>query len=840
VAVGIAGALLGQVARLRLYDGPGPTGTPSVGTQPSDTLRTEPVSGTLGGAPSDGAGDGAGDGTGPPGAGAAATLPAGAGPGPGGRRAGAAAGGPTATPRPPTAAPWREAPFPAALATARGLARDGEPALAEATVRAVLAGPEPAARQAAGELARVLWDRGEAAAALDALEAASAGGGPAALPVPARLLYAEALEAAGRTEAALAAYDSYLAAVPAMAAEVGLSRGQLLFLAGRYEAALADFRRARDGAVDTRSASLAALRTGNALLQVDDPRGALAAYRDAFDRADNDADRAQALAGEIAALIEGGDTPAAHAVRRRLVRELPDQALAAAALGRLKEAGQAVPPEDEAGVLNAGGDPAAAVRLLTSTLGAGPLPSSGRAVALADAYRSQGDDTAALAVLDAALAGGADGATGAAALLRAEILADLDRHEEAVLAYEAAAARGPDLAGDALWARSTLLDRLADPRAAGAYAAMAEAAPGHGRAAEARFRAGLAAWRQGRPAEAAAQWSLGAEVGAGQIGERSRAGYWLGRAAAAMGDLPTAESWWRRVQDGDPLGYYGLLSAERLGQPPAPAAAGAGPPQEATWRWLASWRPGLDAAGWQQARAGVAARDEVARAQAWLDLGRPAAARADLTALGRSLGEDLAARAALAWEAERLGVPRAAMALAEGVLAAAPPAARLTAPAAFLRLAYPQGYGALVRSEAAANGLSPALLFALVRQESAFEPGIRSSAGAVGLTQIMPDTGQHLADRLGLAAFQVEDLRRPATNIRLGAHFLGSQLAAYDGEVAPALAAYNGGPGNAARWWPEAGGDPALFVEGIDYPETASYVKRVLAGRAAYERLGVR
>jgi soluble lytic murein transglycosylase len=227
----------------------------------------------------------------------------------------------------------------------------------------------------------------------------------------------------------------------------------------------------------------------------------------------------------------------------------------------------------------------------------------------------------------------------------------------------------------------------------------------------------------------------------------------------------------------------------------------------------------------------------VARAAAWLALDRRSSAATELTVLADGLWGNLPARAALAEQADGLGLARAALPMADGVLQDMPPAQRLAAPPAFQRLAYPVPYGELVREAAADSGVPAPLLFAVIRQESRFEPGVSSGAGAVGLMQVMPDTGQHLADRLGLAEFTPADLVKPAVSLRLGANFLGQQLADYDGRVVPALAAYNAGPGNAARWWQEAGGDEDLAVELIDFPETAGYVRRVVAAAAAYERL---
>jgi soluble lytic murein transglycosylase len=103
--------------------------------------------------------------------------------------------------------------------------------------------------------------------------------------------------------------------------------------------------------------------------------------------------------------------------------------------------------------------------------------------------------------------------------------------------------------------------------------------------------------------------------------------------------------------------------------------------------------------------------------------------------------------------------------------------------------------------------------------------------------QIMPDTGRHVASMLGDVAYDHTDLTDPATSIRYGAWFLARLVERYDGRERVALAAYNGGPGNADRWLADARSDDDAFVEIIDFAETRRYVRRVLEALAQYERL---
>jgi soluble lytic murein transglycosylase-like protein len=117
-------------------------------------------------------------------------------------------------------------------------------------------------------------------------------------------------------------------------------------------------------------------------------------------------------------------------------------------------------------------------------------------------------------------------------------------------------------------------------------------------------------------------------------------------------------------------------------------------------------------------------------------------------------------------------------------------------------------YDGLIQAAAQRNGVDPALLKGLIRQESNFDPNAGSGAGAVGLTQLMPGTA---------ASLGVSDPRDPAQSIEGGAKYLRQQLDAFGGDEAKALAAYNAGPGAVQRY----GGVPP-------YAETQSYVQRVL------------
>lgn len=127
-------------------------------------------------------------------------------------------------------------------------------------------------------------------------------------------------------------------------------------------------------------------------------------------------------------------------------------------------------------------------------------------------------------------------------------------------------------------------------------------------------------------------------------------------------------------------------------------------------------------------------------------------------------------------------------------------------------------YAPLIEQAAARNGLNPAILHGLIQQESGFDPSARSSAGALGLTQLMPSTA---------ASLGVAEPLDPAQSIEGGARYLSQLLQQFAGNTADALAAYNAGPGAVAQY----GGVPP-------YSETQQYVGKVLGYAAAYSQGG--
>jgi peptidoglycan lytic transglycosylase len=139
-------------------------------------------------------------------------------------------------------------------------------------------------------------------------------------------------------------------------------------------------------------------------------------------------------------------------------------------------------------------------------------------------------------------------------------------------------------------------------------------------------------------------------------------------------------------------------------------------------------------------------------------------------------------------------------------------------PGWFQRLWYPLRYEQIVRGHARNYDLDPALLAAVIYQESKFKADAESKSGAIGLMQLLPDTAKGIALHTGGSAFRVADLYDPELNVRYGCWYLRHLLRKY-GDERTALAAYNAGQDNVDRWRRDG--------SGIQFAETRAYVNRV-------------
>jgi soluble lytic murein transglycosylase len=164
---------------------------------------------------------------------------------------------------------------------------------------------------------------------------------------------------------------------------------------------------------------------------------------------------------------------------------------------------------------------------------------------------------------------------------------------------------------------------------------------------------------------------------------------------------------------------------------------------------------------------------------------------------------------------------------AAGTLAAAGLAIWRSEPVWLDRLRYPLRYETIVVGHAERYDLEPAFLAAVIYAESRFRADARSEAGALGLMQLLPETGKAIAERTGGDRFVVADLLDPEINVRYGSWYLRELLDKYR-DRATALAAYHAGQGNVDRWLEQR--------KGVQFPETRAYVAAVLDAVPVYRR----
>ncbi|HZA98669.1 MAG TPA: transglycosylase SLT domain-containing protein [Gemmatimonadales bacterium] len=352
-------------------------------------------------------------------------------------------------------------------------------------------------------------------------------------------------------------------------------------------------------------------------------------------------------------------------------------------------------------------------------------------------------------------------------------------------------------------------DNRAEAEARRLYRVVANRYPTSRFAPTARFRAGMIVLLGGNPKLAAREFDLLAERHPGSD-EALGAIYWAGRAWAAAGDTVRARTRWQTVATRDPLSYYAALSAKRLGD---------GPP----------WSP----AAAPDSFASDPLIDQVVRRAPQLSrLGMRQEARWELDRLVRAPDTSSERLLILANAFRSQGMASQAIQLARRALAqGAPPDART------YRLIYPIVHVDALLAEAGEQGVDPTFVAALIRQESNFNPGATSPAGARGLAQVMPELGERLAKELNYPVWDPVLLYQPDVSIQLGAFHLRELLGRYD-KRAHILAAYNAGAPRVERWSKRIGvDDPEVFAEQISFVETRDYVRIIQRNVEIYRAL---
>ncbi len=314
--------------------------------------------------------------------------------------------------------------------------------------------------------------------------------------------------------------------------------------------------------------------------------------------------------------------------------------------------------------------------------------------------------------------------------------------------------------------------------------------------------AGLALWHERNYAGAADNFAIAGSSPYASGWMSSAGSYWAGRAHGRAGNKSQAQSWYAKAAKHDRT-FYGLLATQALGRKPA-----------------FDWREPQFAYSDEKK---LLSTPEGRRAAAFVAAGQYELAERELVHFDYSKNPEMR-RVALAY-ATHVGLPSVAMRLGSRADNRRDKAARPYDAALYPLMPWEPRRGFTV---------DPALIHAIVRQESRFNPQARNPSGASGLMQIMPATARHILRGVNVADADIAPLLgRPADNLTLGQSYIKELLADknVNGDMISMLAAYNAGPGNLARWKQKFGNidDPLLFAEMIPVAETRTYVKRVMA-----------
>ncbi len=320
--------------------------------------------------------------------------------------------------------------------------------------------------------------------------------------------------------------------------------------------------------------------------------------------------------------------------------------------------------------------------------------------------------------------------------------------------------------------------------------------------------------------------------------------FWVGKALLKLGKTREARTYFEKAASADEEAYYGLRARDlsqstSLGLDYQIQALDETAEREEAEAWLATWLEGPshdDDLG----SLTPAVEEDLCfqRGEDLLAVGLLDENRAEFDALRKEVLTDPLILYQLALAFRERGVYRLSILCAKRLILLSPVESVGQAPHFFQRLVYPIYFDDLVVAEAQANGFDPLLLFALIWQESLFQGQAASWAGAQGLTQVMPATGDWIALQLRWKNYQPKLLYRPYLNVKFGAWYLARQLRDFENNLFAALAAYNGGPGNAARWLELVeDGDDDLFVESISNAEPRRYVEKVYEHYAMYRAL---
>jgi soluble lytic murein transglycosylase len=672
----------------------------------------------------------------------------------------------------------------------------------------------------------------------------------------ATLMAARAYQAANQCDKAIAHYQAYQTYETLLNDRIYEWIGDCHAAGARSEDAIGAYRQALGSTDDLGVQVSLREKIADAYLGLEDHDAAVAEYDEILELAQLEDYRAKIeyLAGQ--ALAAAGQTEAAFERYHRAVDSYPQAEYAYFSLVELVYGGAEV-DEFQRGLVDyyAGANYpdayGASIRAFDRYLTSGTAEKVDQALYYrALAQRAVGQTREALETLELVIAEHPDSEVVVQAWYeKGATLAQAGDNDAAVETYRNLATQFPEnaRAPEALWEAARIRqEEGAYAEAAGLYEELQREFPGSEDPDAALWYAGLARYRAGEIEKAVGNWQGLVENYPDSI-YAPKTRYWLGKVGAKP-EAPDATGYWEQLVAELPDTYYALRVQQLNAGEPLTATrmitASVEPPpwdgdqfEAEILPWLREWTDVPTGTESLTLPITVTQGPDLSRGQILLEVGLRGDALDAFERVRSSVANDPLALAALGRFFRERGLYGLAAGCATRLADLWPEGDLHGAPLHLRYMAHPLAYTDLLSAEAQSRDLDPLLLAALVRQESLFEPVAESWVGARGLAQVMPATGEGIARALGVKDFVVEDLYRPSVSIRFGAYYLASQLERFDDQILVALAAYNGGPGNALQWLESGGDDLDLFVEAITAVQSRLYLQGVYEQYLNYEQL---
>jgi soluble lytic murein transglycosylase len=661
---------------------------------------------------------------------------------------------------------------------------------------------------------------------------------------------AQAYSGLERYQDAAQTYQGYLELRPGVIDEYVLDlRGDALFAAGDYAGAIQAYQNAQQSPSQNDPVNLG-MKIARAYALSGDHQTALSLYNDLYSLTKNDRTRALIDLREGQSYTALGQSDKAYASYQDAVNNYPTAYESYSALLALVDAKVPVDELNRGLVDYYAGQYGVAQAAFDRYLQKSPADPGTALYYYGLANRALGANEAAIAEWDKLIQDFPDNRFWANAWDQKSTTqwAYLDQYDEAIKTLLDFVASSPNhpRAGEFLFDAAQVSERAGNlPQAADLWLRVNRDYPNYEQANRALFLAGITRYRLGdySGADTIFQECLSASA---NLGDRAQAILWSGKAKNAQGDQAGAHTAWEQAVSTDPTGYYSERAIDLLlNRPPfTPSVdfdlgidqASERIKADAWMRTTFGLPEGTDLSG-----PGDLANDpRLQRGTELWQLGMYSEAWTEFEDIRNSIQSDPVLSYRLANSLAELGLYRQATLAARQVLnlAGMDDASTLTAPALFSHLRFGTYFKDLIFPIAQEYGFHPLFLFSVVRQESLFESFVQSSAAANGLMQIIPSTGMSIAKKLGWPPdYTDNDLMRPVVNLKLGTDYLADQRDAFDGDMFAALAAYNGGPGNAIEWKKLAPDDPDLFLEVIRYSETRDYIRSIYETFSIYRKL---